>query len=234
MPAEPDPAAPAGRKPIAAAFATALLVAAWLGSLFAAAGTIAWPTGWIYVAVVAGGLAAHRAYVARRCPALFARRAWVGVGTPRWDVVWVTVFWPLMLATPIVAAVETQRLGRPELPPWSAATGTLLFVAGMVLSARAMVANPFFEGTARLQHDQRVVDTGPYASLRHPGYAALILWSVSTPLLLRSRTALAPALACAGWVVVRTALEDRMLRAGLAGYAAYARRVRWRLVPRVW
>jgi len=35
-------------------------------------------------------------------------------------------------------------------------------------------------------------------------------------------------------VVLRTALEDRMLRDELEGYGEYAERVRWRLVPGVW
>jgi protein-S-isoprenylcysteine O-methyltransferase Ste14 len=34
--------------------------------------------------------------------------------------------------------------------------------------------------------------------------------------------------------VLRTAKEDRMLRDELAGYAEYAQRVRYRLVPGVW
>jgi protein-S-isoprenylcysteine O-methyltransferase Ste14 len=35
-------------------------------------------------------------------------------------------------------------------------------------------------------------------------------------------------------LVLRTALEDRTLRAELTGYANYARRVRYRLVPGIW
>jgi protein-S-isoprenylcysteine O-methyltransferase Ste14 len=61
-----------------------------------------------------------------------------------------------------------------------------------------------------------------------------MLWSLSSPLLLRSSLAFVPATAAAAWVVVRTALEDRMLPAGLDGYADCARRVRSRLVPGLW
>jgi protein-S-isoprenylcysteine O-methyltransferase Ste14 len=53
-------------------------------------------------------------------------------------------------------------------------------------------------------------------------------------MLLLSRWAFAPGVLAAAWVVLRTALEDRMLRRELAGYADYARRVRWRLLPGVW
>ena len=106
----------------------------------------------------------------------------------------------------------------------------------MALSAAAMAVNPYFEGTARIQGDlgQRVVDAGPYRRVRHPGYAGLALWPLSAPMLLLSRWAFAPGALAAAWVVLRTALEDRMLRRGLTGYADYARRVRWRLLPGVW
>jgi protein-S-isoprenylcysteine O-methyltransferase Ste14 len=35
-------------------------------------------------------------------------------------------------------------------------------------------------------------------------------------------------------IILRTALEDRMLRDGLVGFAGYTRTLRYRLVPRVW
>jgi protein-S-isoprenylcysteine O-methyltransferase Ste14 len=35
-------------------------------------------------------------------------------------------------------------------------------------------------------------------------------------------------------IVVRTALEDAMLAAGLPGYTEYQGKVQWRLVPFVW
>jgi protein-S-isoprenylcysteine O-methyltransferase Ste14 len=43
-----------------------------------------------------------------------------------------------------------------------------------------------------------------------------------------------PAILIAVLMVVRTALEDCTLRAELAGYAEYARQVRYRLLPGVW
>jgi protein-S-isoprenylcysteine O-methyltransferase Ste14 len=35
-------------------------------------------------------------------------------------------------------------------------------------------------------------------------------------------------------LIIRTALEDRTLQAELPGYAEYARRTRYRLMPGVW
>jgi protein-S-isoprenylcysteine O-methyltransferase Ste14 len=139
-----------------------------------------------------------------------------------------------MMSIPVVAGVATVRFDQHPMPAWVAIPGVAVFASGMIVSAASMVANRFFEGTARIQADQRVVDRGPYAVVRHPGYAGLALWALSGPMLLRSTAAFVPALATAGWVVIRTVLEDRMLWVELPGYAEYARRVRNRLVPRLW
>ena len=99
-----------------------------------------------------------------------------------------------------------------------------------------MVVNPFFEKTVRIQtdHEHRVIETGPYAYVRHPGYVGFAGWMLSTPLLLASDWAFIPALLAVIGFVIRTAFEDRMLRAELKGYSEYATRVRFRLIPGVW
>jgi protein-S-isoprenylcysteine O-methyltransferase Ste14 len=85
-----------------------------------------------------------------------------------------------------------------------------------------MIVNPFFEKTVRIQteHEHRVIDTGPYAYVRHPGYVGFLAWILSTPLLLASVWSFLPALLAAASLVIRTVFEDRMLQAELDGYTA--------------
>ena len=70
--------------------------------------------------------------------------------------------------------------------------------------------------------------------MRHPGYAASIVTYLTTPFFLDAAWALLPAAMLATALVIRTGLEDQTLRAKLPGYDDYARRVRYRLLPRVW
>ena len=101
----------------------------------------------------------------------------------------------------------------------------------------AMLVNTHFEKTVRLQTDRahRVVDVGPYRFVRHPGYLATIGgFILSVPLVLRSAWSFAPACAAVAALVLRTWLEDRFLERELAGYADYARRVKYRLMRGVW
>ena len=209
--------------------------AGWAAGPFLAAGTWNWPAGWIYFAVTLAGLLAHGSYVRSHNPGLREKRRRLGEGTPRWDLAWNALVWPWFASAPIAAGLA-QRLGRPAGPVWLVPLGAAVFAAGLAVSARAMSVNPFFEATARLQTDagQRVIDAGPYRFVRHPGYLGLALWGLSAPAVLRCAWALPSAGMVALWLVLRTALEDRMLRRGLAGYQDYAARVRFRLLPGLW
>jgi len=166
-------------------------------------------------------------YVIRKNPELRARRRSLGAGTQRWDLVWNSLFWPLVISAPVVAGLGF-RLGWPALPRACWPAGLALLWGGQALSAWAMGTCRHFEGTVRIQKEvgHQVVDKGPYARLRHPGYAGLILWALGTPLLVLSAAAALPTAVVVAWVVMRTALEDRFLRRELEGYAEYAARVR--------
>jgi protein-S-isoprenylcysteine O-methyltransferase Ste14 len=96
--------------------------------------------------------------------------------------------------------------------------------------------NRFFEPTVRIQTDRghRVIDTGPYALARHPGYVAACLLCLGMPLSLGSFWALIPAVLSCLLLVVRTVMGDRTLRDELTGYEEYTQRVRYRLIPGVW
>jgi protein-S-isoprenylcysteine O-methyltransferase Ste14 len=79
-----------------------------------------------------------------------------------------------------------------------------------------------------------VVTDGPYRIVRHPGYAGALLGLVLLPLLLDSAWSFIPAALLTVGVIIRTALEDRTLHAELPGYAEYAQKTRYRLIPGVW
>jgi protein-S-isoprenylcysteine O-methyltransferase Ste14 len=88
----------------------------------------------------------------------------------------------------------------------------------------------------RLQEDRghRVIDTGPYSIVRHPGYAGLVLVPLFSGLALGSWAAVALGLIMSALVVRRVLFEDAFLRQHLEGYVAYTQRVPNRLIPGVW
>jgi protein-S-isoprenylcysteine O-methyltransferase Ste14 len=111
-----------------------------------------------------------------------------------------------------------------------------MFLAGMLMFSWAMMSNSYFSTTVRIQDDRghQTVTSGPYQYVRHPGYVGAIVLSIGTPLLLRSWWVLSPGVVTAIMFIPRTAMEDRTLQQELGGYAEYAERVRYRLLPGVW
>jgi protein-S-isoprenylcysteine O-methyltransferase Ste14 len=111
-----------------------------------------------------------------------------------------------------------------------------LLIIGIMGLTWAESVNKFFERTVRIQTDRghKVIDAGPYAIFRHPGYVSGFLFVIGMSLALGSVWALIPAALSCAVFALRTVLENRTLRAELAGYAEYARRVRFRLIPGVW
>ncbi|MHC4931710.1 MAG: methyltransferase family protein [Planctomycetota bacterium] len=208
-----------------------------LGAFFGAAGRLDWAEGWAFLALLVTGQSVSALYIRRRQPGLLSRRSRPGKGTKVWDKAWLSVFALHYLAIMFVGALDSGRFGWSSMPTWLWGLGAALYMVSLVLVTRAMAANPFFEKTVRIQTelDHRVIDSGPYRFVRHPGYVGTILgFLLATPMLLGSWWAFLPAISAAAWLVLRTCIEDRTLRRELPGYADYARRVRYRLLPGVW
>ncbi len=215
--------------------AVAAVVIVLAGLIFLMAPRLEWTLGWIYVGIVVATWVINLACLLRWNSELIRRRARLGKGTKAWDAVWLLLFAPAVIAVYVVAA-QDLRTGVSSAPGAAWLLGLALFVPGWALAIWSMVVNPFFEKTVRIQtnHGHHVIDTGPYAYVRHPGYVGFMAWMISAPPMLGSTSAFVPALLAVMLLVIRTALEDRTLRAELPGYAEYAARVRFRLIPRVW
>ena len=215
----------------------AVVTGLFVWGFFTVAGRWDWMAGWWYLGLLVTTETLNDLAVWRWNPGLLTRRGRFGAGTETWDYVCLGVFGLSFLAVLVVGALDSGRYGWSAMPPVLVSTGALLHIAGQSLLSWAMVANPFFEKTARLQREQgqRVVDRGPYRFVRHPGYLGTIVGFVlGTPLLLGSWWAFVPAILAIASLIIRTALEDRMLACGLPGYAAYSGRVAYRLIPKVW
>ena len=226
-----------GPSPLRIVLASAGFLGLVAALLFLPAGRWDWVAGWLYLAVLTISTIVTYAYLQLRNPELIVHRMRMGKGTKRWDKIWLGVFTPVFPAVYVVAGLDAAPVvGGSAMPLMLWPMGLVLFVAGTTLFTWSMGVNPFFEKTVRIQTERghRVIDTGPYRFVRHPGYVGFFGWIVSAPLLLGSWWAFLPAILATVLLVARTALEDRTLCAELPGYRDYAARVRFRLIPFVW
>jgi protein-S-isoprenylcysteine O-methyltransferase Ste14 len=112
--------------------------------------------------------------------------------------------------------------------------GLLLVVAGYGITLATLMGNTFAAATITVEQGQTVVSSGLNAWVRHPMYSGAILMFFATPVALGSYWGLILAFVISAAIVVRLLDEERVLTARLAGYDAYCREVRYRLLPGVW
>ena len=136
----------------------------------------------------------------------------------------------------VIAGLDHRFHWSNVIPPYGIVAGLAIFVIGWGLGAWVRSVNPFFSPTIRIQSErgQGVISAGPYAIVRHPGYASFLLAAFASGLALNSLLSLIPAIISMVNLVNVTAIEDQMLRDELAGYSEYAAKVRYRLIPGVW
>lgn len=213
-----------------------LLFTAQLAVLLLASGKPGWIWAWVYFGIYVVGTAVNARLLLKRSPETIVERRKIA-GMAGWDKIvggaWGLVF---LLGLPLTAGLD-ERFGWTGGQPLAAhLTGVLLFVLGYALISWAMIENAFFATVARVQSErgQTVCTTGPYRRVRHPGYIAAIVQGLAAPLLFGSAWAFLPGCLAGALMVLRTALEDRMLLRDLDGYRAYADDVRYRLLPGVW
>jgi len=204
--------------------------------LFVAAGRLDWPMAWAYLGVFVAVLVVNGAIALRTDPELIAERGETKENTKGWDKVITSLITLSWLGTLLVAGLDRRFTWSPWLALAWQVGGLAAIVLGYAIASWAMLSNRFFSRVVRIQDDrgQTVATGGPYAWVRHPGYAGMILYSLATAPALGSLWALVPAGLGALALVARTALEDHTLHEELDGYREYAARVRYRLLPGVW
>jgi protein-S-isoprenylcysteine O-methyltransferase Ste14 len=203
--------------------------------LFVPAGTANWALGWWFIIAFVLCVLIAMAVIWRANPELFTARSRVQPGTKAWDYIFLVLVVGGFIVVPLVAGLDF-RFGWSAMPDWVIVLGYVLFVLSFAGQTWPQAVNRHFEPGVRIQEDrgQKVVDTGPYAIVRHPGYVTGALLALSMPLMLASWWALLPALVAVAALAVRTPFEERTLHDGLPGYTEYTQRVKYRWVPGVW
>ncbi len=205
-------------------------------SMFLAAGRLDWDLGWIFLGGLTAGQTAMTLLLLPTNPALLGERSWMRKGSKPWDTLIVSLGDAGWLVLGVVAGLDARFHGSPRLPIEVPVIGFGLLGLGYLVFLWAITSNRFFSSFVRIQTDRghTVETSGPYRYVRHPGYAGALLVYSASPLALASLWAAIPALLMVCLFLYRTVREDRTLQVELDGYAAYAQRVRYRLLPGVW
>lgn len=207
------------------------------GALFLGAGTWHWPAAIVLLAILGTGSVVVGGLLLQRDPALLRERMTLPVHAdqPRRDKGILLAFFLLWFLWLYGMGADAAARGF-AAPMALRLLGVALVLAGHGFITWTFLANSFASPAVRLQTERghRVIDTGPYARLRHPMYAGALVFIAGVPLLLGSPLGLVALPVFAVLLAVRSVWEEAALRQGLPGYADYAARVRHRLVPGLW
>jgi protein-S-isoprenylcysteine O-methyltransferase Ste14 len=221
---------------------SAITSVAWIcvlgAALFVPAGTIDWRGGWIFLGEMVLFSAATVAWLAKYDPGLLKERLGSPIqkGQTKRDKVFMLTMIVIWHGWMVLMALDVKRWRLSEAPDWVIYTGAVLIPLGFLAVLRTFRENSFAAPVIKIQEErgQKVIDTGPYAHVRHPMYAGAFLYLLGTPLVLGSWIGLALLPFVMGLLIVRIFIEEAALRKGLPGYDEYTTRVRYRLVPRIW
>jgi len=204
--------------------------------LFASAGTLHWPDAWVLLATSAVLGPACGLWLAKTDPGLLAERMRLTAREqPAADKKFMLVFVVTAFVWFVVMGID-RRFHASAVPLLLQALGLAMYLVSTAFIMWVFRENSFAAPVVKVQAERghRVIDTGPYAWVRHPMYGGITLFFVGVPLLLGSWWGVAMAPVFFILFAIRAGIEERALVAGLPGYADYVARVRYRLVPGIW
>jgi len=200
--------------------------------LFIPAGTVHYPNGWLFLALLFIPMAITGIALLIKNPALLERR--LASKEDQQEQKAVTALTSLVFLAGFVSAGLDFRFQWIAVPSWVVSIASILFLAGYGMWAEVLRENEYLSRTVQVESSQSLIDTGLYRVVRHPMYSASILIFLALPLVLGSLISFFIFLCYPPLMVKRIAGEEEVLERELEGYSEYKARVRYRLIPFVW
>ncbi|MBO7301114.1 MAG: isoprenylcysteine carboxylmethyltransferase family protein [Bacteroidaceae bacterium] len=200
--------------------------------IFLPAGTLHYPCGWLFMAVLFVPMFIAGVVMLFRSPALLEKR--LNAKEKEAEQKSVVALSGIMFVAAFVVAGLDFRYSWTAMPVWTVLVATSLFLLAYIMYAEVLRENVYLSRTIEVQENQTVIDTGLYGIVRHPMYSATILLFLSMPLVLGSLPSFVIMLAYIPIIAKRIRNEEAVLRKGLTGYDDYCMKVKYRIIPFVW
>ena len=200
--------------------------------LFLPAGTLFYPSGWLFVALLFIPVAVTGVVLYIKAPSLLASR--LNEKEKQKTQKGVVGASGIMFIVGFIIPSLDFRFTWSSVPTWLITTASVLFLVGYALFAEVLRENEYLSRTVEVQKDQRVISTGLYGIVRHPMYLATLFMFLPIPLILGSFWGLIPFAIYPIVIAIRICDEEKLLRAELAGYEEYTKKVNYKLIPFIW
>lgn len=203
--------------------------------LFFPAWTLAYWQAWVFILVFMTSVSIIGVYLSIKDPVLLERRKKVGPAAEQDPVQRIIMSVALLsIAGLLVYCAIDYRLGWTPVPWYVSLIGDGLVALGLFINLLVFRENSYGGSTVEKFEGQRVISTGPYALVRHPMYAGVLVMMAGVPLALGTWAGLAILAVALPGLAWRILNEEKLLKKELPGYVEYAQKVHFRLVPFVW
>ena len=200
--------------------------------LFVPAGTLGYWQAWLLIGILFVPMFIAGLVMMKKRPDLLRKR--LNVREEQAEQKTVILLSGLMFLAAFVAAGLNFRFSWLVLPPWVSWASAAVFLLAYALYAEVLRENAYLSRTVEVQENQKVIDTGLYGVVRHPMYMTTLLLFLAMPLILGSAISFVITLAYIPIIAKRIRNEEEVLERGLAGYAEYKQRVRYKVIPFIW
>ncbi|MDP4275594.1 MAG: isoprenylcysteine carboxylmethyltransferase family protein [Bacteroidota bacterium] len=198
--------------------------------LFLPAGTLRFWQAWIYLTIFSIITIFMIVYFSKKSPELLTRRSEF---REQEKVRKIPPFLKLFLVMYLIPGLDF-RFNWSAVPLWLVIVANIMVCSGYIFIIIVFNENSYASATIKLENEQRVISTGPYAIIRHPMYAGMLLMTLFTPLALGSYWALIPCILFIPWLYLRIKNEEEILLNELPGYGEYCGKIKYRLFPLIW
>ncbi|ACV63427.1 S-isoprenylcysteine methyltransferase-like protein [Desulfofarcimen acetoxidans DSM 771] len=199
-------------------------------TLFLSAGSLMYWEAWVYLVGFFTQTIFTIAYFSKKKPELISKRMQRGNKEDTRKVVMLLV---LHLVGLLISGFDFRY-------HWSVISNPIIIISNVivffcyVLIFFTLRENSYAHSTIRVEENQQVITSGPYAIVRHPMYLGMSLMYLFTPLALGSYWALMPFSLCLLINILRIINEEKMLVLDLPEYKEYCLKTRYRLIPLIW
>ena len=202
------------------------------GLLFAPAGAFTYWNAWLFMGLLFIPMFIAGIILMFKNPELLKKR--LNAKENENEQKQVILFSGLMFLAGFIVAGLNYRYNWIKLPNIVIIISSFLFIISYILYAEVLRENTYLSRTIEIQENQKVIDTGLYAIVRHPMYAVTILLFLTIPLVLGSIISFIIFLIYPIIIGKRIKNEEKVLEKDLKGYTEYTKKVKYKVIPFVW
>ena len=200
--------------------------------LFIPAGTIDYPNGWLFIALLFIPMFIAGIIIFFKSPELLKRRLNAKEEQDEQKIVLLAS--GIMFILAFALAGLNFRFGWHKLPTAVIIMASIIFLLAYIMYGEVLRENEYLSRTVEVSDNQKVVDTGLYGLVRHPMYTSTIFLFLSMPLVLNSIFSFIVMLVYPLIIIFRIKNEEEVLENELIGYKEYKEKVNYKLIPYIW